>query len=199
MQMESKESQVKTTNPIINTILVISVGLSALEIAQLIFDPANASAITSLKFDEVFENMYQGMFLRAENLTAFWSVLVAWAISGMVAGVRAKHGMLGAIAGFAGTILGSALLLVVHFGAEASLTVANEFIIGAVASTLVAGIAAYATGTATKPKKAPTKVKKTRKAWDASKTKDVWMCNRCGQKIPPGAFTCPNCGEPVIE
>ncbi|MHA1977422.1 MAG: zinc ribbon domain-containing protein [Candidatus Hodarchaeales archaeon] len=197
--MESGKSSTKTTNPLINTILVISVGLSALEISQLIFDPANATAITSLRFDHVFENMYQGMFLRAESLSSFWSVLIAWAISGMVAGVRAKHGFLGALAGFIGTILGSSLLLVVHFGSEASFTLANEFIIGVVASTLVAVIAAYATGTATKPKKKSVKYKKTRKAWDASKTQDVWMCNRCGKKIPPGAFTCPNCGEPVIE
>ena len=74
-----------------------------------------------------------------------------------------------------------------------------EFIMGVIASVLVATIAAYATGTATKPKKTTVKHKKTRKAWDVSKTKEVWMCNRCGQKIPPGAFTCPNCGEPVIE
>ena len=197
--MESGESRTKTTNPLINTILVISVGLSALEISQLIFDPAKAAAITSLRFDQVFENMYKGMFLSAENLAAFWSVLIAWAISGMVAGVRSKNGFWGAFAGFIGTILGSGLLLVVHFGSESNLTFANEFIIGVVASTLVAGIAAYATGSATKPKKKAEKHKKTRKAWDASKTKDVWMCNRCGQKIPPGAFTCPNCGEPVIE
>ncbi|PWI48442.1 hypothetical protein CEE45_06835 [Candidatus Heimdallarchaeota archaeon B3_Heim] len=197
--MASTESRTKTTNPLINTILVISVGLSALEISQLIFDPSKAAAITSLRFDHVFANMYQGMFLRAETLTSFWSILVAWAISGMVAGVRAKHGLLGAIAGFFGTLLGSSLLLVVHFGSETNVTIANEFIFGVVASTLVACIAAYATGTATKPKKASVKYKKTRKAWDASKTKDVWMCSRCGQKIPPGAFTCPNCGEPVIE
>jgi len=197
--MESKESKTKTTNPLINTILVISVGLSALEISQLIFDPANATAITSLRFDHVFENMYQGMFLRAESLSSFWSVLIAWAISGMVAGVRAKNGFLGAIAGFFGTILGAGLLLTVHFGAETSFDIANEFIIGVIASVLVATIAAYATGTATKPKKIAANHKKTRKAWDKSKTKTVWMCNRCGQKIPPGAFTCPNCGEPVIE
>lgn len=197
--MESTKSRTKTTNPLINTILVISVGLSALEISQLIFDPSNATAITSLRFDKVFETMYQGMFLKAETLNSFWSVLIAWVISGMVAGVRAKHGFLGAIAGFFGTILGSVLLLLVHFGSGIGLTIEYEFIIGMVASTLVACIAAYATGTATKPKKTPVKHKKTRKAWDASKTKDVWMCNRCGQKIPPGAFTCPNCGEPVIE
>ncbi|MHA1995190.1 MAG: hypothetical protein ACW97Z_11655 [Candidatus Hodarchaeales archaeon] len=197
--MESEKSRTKSTNPLINTILVISVGLSALEISQLIFDPANAAAITSLRFDHVFENMYQGMFLRAESLSSFWSVLIAWVISGMVAGVRAKHGMLGAIAGFFGTILGSGLLLTVHFGSETSITIPTEFIMGAIASIIVASIAAYATGTATKPKKTAVKYKKTRKAWDASKTKEVWMCNRCGQKIPPGAFTCPNCGEPVIE
>jgi hypothetical protein len=197
--MASKESRVKTTNPLINTILVISVGLSALEISQLIFDPANAAAITSLRFDHVFENMYQGMFLRAESLSSFWSVLMAWAISGMVAGVRAKHGFLGGIAGFFGTVLGSGLLLTVHFGTETNFTIANEFIMGVIASVLVASIAAYATGTATRPKKTAVAYKRTRKAWDASKTKEVWMCNRCGQKIPPGAFTCPNCGEPVIE
>jgi RNA polymerase subunit RPABC4/transcription elongation factor Spt4 len=27
----------------------------------------------------------------------------------------------------------------------------------------------------------------------------MWTCNRCKTSIPPGAFSCPKCGEPVIE
>ena len=197
--MTTKTSQTKTTNPIINTILVFSVGLSALEISQLIFDPTKAESLTNLDFSGVFETMYQGMLFSGETLASFWSVLIAWALSGMVAGVRAKNGALGAFAGFLGTILGSALLLLTHFSMSPEIVIASDFIIGTVASALVASVAAYATGTATKPKTVAPKTKKTRKAWDASKTKEVWTCNRCGEKIPPGAFSCPNCGEPVIE
>ena len=197
--MESNKSQTKTTNPLINIILVFSVGLSALEISQLIFDPSKAAALTSLEFNQVFDSMYEGMFLSADSLSSFYAVLVAWTISGMVAGVRAKHGFLGAFAGFMGTLLGSGLLLIVHFSSAAEIQIASEFIIGVIAAILVATVAAYATGTATKPKKAAPKYKKTRKAWDASKTKEVWTCNRCGTKLPPGAFSCPSCGEPVIE
>ncbi|MHA2176618.1 MAG: hypothetical protein ACXACP_06220 [Candidatus Hodarchaeales archaeon] len=197
--MESNKSQTKTTNPLINTILVFSVGLSTLEIAQLIFDSSNIATLTSLEFGAVFENMYEGMFLSADSLSSFWAVLIAWVISGMVAGVRAKNGSLGAFAGFFGTILGSGFLLIVHFSASTEIVIATEFIIGVIAAVLVTTVAAYATGTATKPKKVAIKYKKTRKAWDASKTKEVWTCNRCGTKLPPGAFSCPSCGEPVIE
>jgi multisubunit Na+/H+ antiporter MnhG subunit len=197
--MESNKSQTRTTNPIINIILVFSVGLSALEIAQLIFDPSNTAALTSLEFSQVFDSMYESMFLSADSLSSFWAVLIAWAISGMIAGVRAKHGFFGAFAGFLGTLLGSGLLLIAHFSSAAAIEVANEFIFGVIAATLVTTVAAYATGTATKPKKVEPKYKKTRKAWDASKTKEVWTCNRCGTKLPPGAFSCPSCGEPVIE
>ncbi|MHA1206286.1 MAG: hypothetical protein ACTSR4_08085 [Candidatus Hodarchaeales archaeon] len=197
--MSSDKSQSKSTNPIINTILVFSVGLSALEIAQLIFGSSQVAALTSLQFNQVFESMYSSMSLSANSLSAFWAVLVAWGISGMIAGVRAKHGPLAVFAGFFGTILGSGLLLVVHFSSQSAITITGEFIIGVLASTLITCVAAYATGTATKPKKTQPKTKKTRKAWDSSKTKEVWTCNRCKKPIPPGAFTCPTCGEPVIE
>jgi len=197
--MSSDKSQTKSTNPIINTILVFTVGLSALELSQLIFGSSQVAALTSLQFNQVFESMYNSMLLSADSLSAFWAVLVAWGISGMIAGVRAKHGFLAGFAGFFGTILGSGLLLVVHFSNQSIITIPGEFIIGVIASTLVTCVAAYATGTATKPKKTPAKTKKTRKAWDSSKTKEVWTCNRCKKPIPPGAFTCPTCGEPVIE
>ena len=74
-----------------------------------------------------------------------------------------------------------------------------SFIIGATACILASCIAAYATGTATKPKPVQAEAKRTRKVWAASKAKEVWTCNRCGDNIPPGAFSCPNCGEAVIE
>ena len=197
--MASDRSQSKSTNPIINIILVFSVGLSALEIAQLIFGSSQVAALTSLQFNQVFESMYNSMLLSADSLSAFWAVLVAWGISGMIAGVRAKHGFLAVFAGFFGTILGSGLLLVVHFSNQSTITITGEFVVGVLASTLITCVAAYATGTATKPKKTQPKTKKTRKAWDSSKAKEVWTCNRCKKPIPPGAFTCPTCGEPVIE
>ena len=197
--MASDKSQVKTTNPIINTVLVFSVGLSALEISQLLFGSSQVAALTSLQFNQVFESMYDSMLLSADSLSAFWAVMIAWGISGMIAGVRAKHGFLAVFAGFFGTILGSGLLLVVHFSNQSAITITGEFIIGVLASTLITCVAAYATGTATKPKKVLPKAKRTRKAWDNSKTKDVWTCNKCKKPIPPGAFTCPTCGEPVIE
>ena len=197
--MASDESRTKSTNPLINTILVFSVGLSTLEISQLLFGSSQIAALTSLQFNQVFESMYSSMLLSAESLSEFWAVLVAWGLSGMVAGIRAKHGFLAVFAGFFGVLLGSGLLLIVHFSNQAVITVSGEFIVGVIACILITCVAAYATGTATKPKKAPPKVKKTRKAWDSSKTKDVWTCNRCKSTIPAGAFTCPTCGEPVIE
>lgn len=185
-----------TTNPLINIILVFSVGLSALEISQLILDPQNAASLTTLDFNTVISSMFRGMFLSADNIGSFMAVLLAWAISGMVAGVRAKNGFWGALAGFIGTILGAGLLLSLNLeGTTQSLI---EFGLGTAGCALVACVAAYATGTATKQKPTPIKTVKTRKAWAASK-KDVWKCNRCGENIPPGAFTCPSCGEPVIE
>ena len=193
----SKEP-VKTTNPILNTILVFSAGLSALELAQLIFDPSHVASLTSLEFNEDLAQMLRGMFLSANTITSFWAVLVAWIIAGMIAGVRAKHGFWGGIAGFFGTVLGIGFLLVLNTTALDSTNIV-EFFMGALACILVATVAAFATGKATKPKATPAQTIKTRKAWDSSKTKDVWTCNKCGNTIPPGAFQCPICAEPVIE
>ncbi|NHJ00501.1 MAG: hypothetical protein EAX86_00085 [Candidatus Heimdallarchaeota archaeon] len=193
----SKEP-VKTTNPLLNMILVFSAGLSALELAQLVFDPANVASLTSLEFNEVLAQMFRGMYLSASTITSFWAVLIAWIIAGMIAGVRAKHGFWGGIAGFFGTIIGIGFLVVLNIDILTSSDVI-EFFGGAAACILVATISAYATGNATKPKQTLTKTVKTRKAWDASKTKDVWTCSKCGNTIPPGAFQCPICSEPVIE
>ncbi|MFX0150665.1 MAG: hypothetical protein ACFFAJ_07805 [Candidatus Hodarchaeota archaeon] len=189
----------RTTNPLINIILVFSVGLSALEISQLVFDPTNRSSLISLEFTSVFESMFQSMFLSAENLVSFMAVLVAWLISGMVAGVRAKSGFWGALAGFFGTILGTGFLAILNSGNLSESTAITEFGLGTAACILIACVAAYATGTATKEEPTPKKTVRTRKAWAASKSKEVWTCNKCGKTIPPGAFTCPTCGEPVIE
>lgn len=197
--MNAKRTPVKTTNPIINTILVFSVGLSALELSQLIFDPANAiSSITSLELDSVLRKMFQGMFLNAESISSFWAVLVAWGISGVIAGVRAKNGTWGAIAGFFGTIFGAGFLVLFNLSSLTGSSV-QEFAIGTIACIFMTCIAAYATGNATRVKSVPVTKVKTRKAWHESKSKEVWSCNRCGESIPPGAFTCPKCGEPVIE
>lgn len=193
-------SRTKTTNPLINIMLVFSVGLSALEISQLVFDPNNATSLISLEFNSVFESMFRSMFLNAENLVSFMAVLVAWIISGMVAGVRAKSGFWGALAGFIGTLLGAGFLVILNLDVLSDSTPSQiDFGLGTAVCVLVACVAAYATGTATKEKPAPRKTVKTRKVWVASKSKEVWTCNRCGKSIPPGAFTCPSCGEPVIE
>jgi ribosomal protein L40E len=195
----ASKSTTKTTNPIINTILVISVGLSALEISQLFFDPSNAASLTALELNPIVESMFEGMFLSAETLVSFIAVWVAWIISGMIAGVRAKHGFWGVVAGFFGTLLGAGFLAVLNIDALQMSTSLTSFILGTVACTLGCCIAAYATGNATKGKVKTTKPKPTRKAWAASKTKEVWTCRKCGTSIPPGAFSCPTCGEPVIE
>ncbi|MFX0122651.1 MAG: hypothetical protein ACFFAE_03380 [Candidatus Hodarchaeota archaeon] len=197
--MTTTRSTTKTTNPIINTILVISVGLSALEISQLFFDPRNAASLTALDFNPVIESMFKGMFLSAETLVSFIAVWVAWIISGMIAGVRAKHGFWGAVAGFFGTIIGAGFLAVLNIDALQDSASLTPFILGTVACVLACCIAAYATGNATKVKVEVAKPAPTRKAWAASKTKEVWTCRKCGTNIPPGAFTCPTCGEPVIE
>ena len=189
----------KTANPLINTFLVFSVGLSALELAQLIFDPANASSLTTLAFDEIFLSMFQGMFLSADGLTSFWAVLVAWGISGGIAGIRAKNQFWGGFAGFLGTLLGAGFLLLMNSTVFSNPSGLFEFGLGTLICAVVASITAGITGSATKtaPVKSVRK-ERTRKAWVSSKEK-TWTCNRCGSKIPPGAFSCPNCGEAVIE
>lgn len=188
----------KQTNPIYNTILVISVGLSVLELSQLVLDPENAASLTALDVDGVVTSMFEGMFLSADTLVSFMAVLVAWLLSGLIAGVRAKNGFWGAAAGLFGTVLGAGFLSIFNLGLLEETTALSQFILGTAACALAACVAAYATGSATKVKEI-TKPKPTRKAWDASKTKEVWTCNRCGASIPPGAFSCPSCGEPVIE
>ncbi|MHA2223602.1 MAG: hypothetical protein ACXAC8_00105 [Candidatus Hodarchaeales archaeon] len=199
--MATTNTTTKTTNPILNTVLVFSVGLSALEISQLVFDRNNAASVLNLEFTAVFESMFQGMFLSVDTLTSFWAVFIAWAIAGLIAGVRAKNGFWGTIAGFFGSIFGIVFLIVLNLTALETMeaTVIFNFIIGATACILATCVAAYATGTATKPKPVQAKAKRTRKAWAASKEKEVWTCHRCDASIPPGAFSCPNCGEAVIE
>ncbi|MFX0015641.1 MAG: hypothetical protein ACFFB2_11330 [Promethearchaeota archaeon] len=197
--MATMGNKSKTTNPLINTILVFSVGLSALEISQLIFDRANAASLTTLEFNAVIESMFRGMFLSAETLVSFMAVLVAWIISGMIAGVRAKNAFWGAVAGFFGTILGAGLLVTLNLSLLEEAAALNQFILGTASCIIASCVAAYATGSATKIKPEPGKPKPTRKAWVASKAKEVWTCRKCGTSIPPGAFSCPTCGEPVIE
>ncbi|MHA2074992.1 MAG: hypothetical protein ACW97X_10260 [Candidatus Hodarchaeales archaeon] len=197
--MNSTKAPTKTTNPILNSILVFSVGLSALEFTLLIFNPSQAiRSITSLEFDSILLEMFEGMFLSADTLGSFWAVLVAWGISGLVAGVRAKIGTWGAIAGFFGTLGGAGFLASLNIASLSGETI-PKFGMGAVACIIIACISAYATGNATKEKPRKAKKVRTRKVWHESKTKEVWSCNRCGDSIPPGAFTCPKCGEPVIE
>ncbi len=196
--MTTRRSTTKTTNPMINTILVISVGLSALEISQLFFDPSNAASLTALELNPIVESMFEGMSLSATTLVSFIAVWVAWIISGMIAGVRAKHGFWGAVAGFFGTLIGAGFLAVLNTDALQDSASLTPFLLGTAACTLACCIAAYATGNATKVKAEAAKPKPTRKVWAASKTKE-WTCRKCGTNIPPGAFTCPTCGEPVIE
>jgi hypothetical protein len=197
--MNSTKTPTKTTNPIINAFLVFSAGLTALEFSILIFNPSEAiSSITSLEFNSIFLQMFEGMFLSASTLGSFWAVLVAWGISGLIAGVRAKNGTWGAIAGFFGILGGAGFLASLNLTSLTAETIPT-FAMGTVACIIITCIAAYATGNATRVKTRTTKKVRTRKAWHDSKAKEVWTCNRCGNNIPPGAFTCPNCGEPVIE
>ena len=69
--MASDESRTKSTNPLINTILVFSVGLSTLEISQLLFGSSQIAALTSLQFNQVFESMYSSMLLSADTMKGF--------------------------------------------------------------------------------------------------------------------------------
>jgi len=41
-------------------------------------------------------------------------------------------------------------------------------------------------------------IPRTRRAWAAGSTTS-WNCPRCGKPLPPGAFTCPNCGASALE
>lgn len=197
--MSTTRNKTQTTNPLINTVLVISVGLSALEISQLILDRSNAASLTTLDFNAVLVSMFEGMFLSVDTLVSFMAVLVAWILSGMVAGVRAKNGFWGAVAGFFGTIIGAGFLALLNMDSLQDTTSLSPFALGTVTCILATCVAAYATGSATKVKAISAKPMPTRKAWAASKSKEIWTCNRCGTSIPPGAFSCPTCGEPVIE
>lgn len=197
--MNSTKTPTKTTNPIINSVMVFSVGLTALEFSLLIFNPSDAiSSITSLEFNAIFQQMFEGLFLSASTLGSFWAVLVAWGISGLIAGVRAKSGTWGAIAGFFGTLGGAGFLASLNLTSLSAETI-PAFGMGTVACIIITCIAAYATGNATRVKPKAAKNVHTRKVWHESKAKEVWTCNRCGNNIPPGAFACPKCGEPVIE
>ncbi|MFX1285228.1 MAG: hypothetical protein ACFFB5_16365 [Promethearchaeota archaeon] len=187
----TKEST-KTANPILNAIAAFGVGTSVL---------GGVATLTVSSFDltTIYTQMFNGMFLSFDNLIDFWSVFGAWALAGMVAGVRAKNGFWGAIAGFFGTLLGVGLISILNLTALENSTAILEFGLGTAACILVTCATAFIIGSAIKVKPKPAKPKPTRKAWAASKEKEVWVCRKCGTNIPPGAFSCPNCGEPVIE
>lgn len=197
--MNANRTPAKTTNPLINTILVFSVGLTALELSQLIFDPTNAiNSITSFELNGIFNSMFNSMFLKADSLASFWAALIAWGISGLVAGVRAKSGGLGLLAGFFGITLGAGFLALFNVSSLEGQAIV-EFGLGTMACLFITCLAAFATGNATRVKYTPPQNVRTRKVWHDSKSKEMWTCNRCKTSIPPGAFSCPECGEPVIE
>ena len=197
----SNSERTKTTNPIINSILVLTVGLSVLEFSQLIFDSSNSTSLLNLDFNGILTSMFNGLFLSADSLGSFWAIAFAWLISGSVAGVRAKSGFWGAFAGFFGTLIGISILISMNIGSISNDdTILIPLALGSVTCILITTLTAFITGRATKPKKMDRKSKKnTRKIWAQGKEKEVWTCKKCGTEIPPGAFACPRCGEAVIE
>lgn len=198
--MNNRE-RTKTTNPITNIILVLSVGLSVLEFSQLIFDSSNSSSLLNLDFNGVLNSLFYGLFLSADSLGSFWAIAFAWLISGAVAGVRAKSAFWGSFAGFFGSILGIAIIISINIGRVSNdESVLIPLALGSATCVLITTITAFMTGRATKPKKITKKTqKRTRKIWAQGKEKELWTCKKCGSDIPPGAFACPRCGEAVIE
>ncbi len=187
-----RKEKAKTPNPILNAVTVFGIGTTVL-------GGTSSLTLSSLDLSQVYTQMFNGMFLSFNELTAFWAVFVAWIIAGTIGGVRAKNGFWGAVAGFFGSLSGVVFLVTANLTALEDSTALLEFSMGAAACIIITCAAAYIFGASIKAKPIKEKPKPTRKAWVASKTKEVWTCNRCGANIPPGAFSCPACGEPVIE
>lgn len=187
-----QKKQAKTANPILNAFTVFGVGTTVL-------GGTSSLTLSSLDISQVYTQMFNGMFLSITALASFWAVFVAWTIAGTIGGLRAKNGFWGAVAGFFGSLGGIIFLATAHLTALEDSTALLEFTMGALACIIITCATAYIFGAAIKAKPVKEKPKPTRKAWAASKTKEVWTCNRCGASIPPGAFSCPSCGEPVIE
>ena len=185
----------KTANPVLNGIQVLSTGLVLTTGLGLV----NAYEGGVPDAEGILEGLFEVMSVEGlgEISIYFVLVLIGWAISGLAAGVRAKHPITGAFAALFGVLLAVALIVLLTLSAD---VVAEDdmtpFIFGVVASIFVCCLAAIASGRVTQPKKKERVKKRARGAWDR---KSKWNCSRCGASLPPGALACPKCGIPVIE
>ncbi len=195
-------SEAVRTNPIINGIQVLTIGLVLMEVVSAL--RYSSEDKLSSAWEDGYEGLMDGLYqvIRLDDLSDispyFIGVLIVWAISGLAAGARAKHPVPGAFAAIFGISLAIALIYFLSLSAE---ILENEdmapFAFGAVASLFVCCTAAIGTGKATQPKDQKRKVKKrARGAWEK---KSKWKCARCKAELPPGALTCTECGTPVIE
>ncbi|MHA2270264.1 MAG: hypothetical protein ACXACI_00265 [Candidatus Hodarchaeales archaeon] len=189
----SEETRV---NPLLNGIQVLSIGLTLTAGLALV----NAWSGGFPDPEDILSGLFDVMSVEgpADINEYFVAVLIGWGISGLAAGVRAKHPVTGAFSAFVGIVLAVVLIVFLTLSVEA---VANEdilpFAFGVVASLFVCCVAAIASGRATRPTARKVKRKKrARGAWDK---KSQWKCSRCKEDLPPGALTCPSCGTPVIE
>jgi len=155
---------------------------------------------TSIANNMFFETLTKFYIQDMSSLLPFTSVLIAWTITGFVAGIMEKKALRGAIT--------TMITLVVNFCLFLGLGTLTggeigEWIIGTLLGGLgvivVASIAGYVGGKYAKTKTKTKTKRRDRKIWKNEKYADRWICSNCGEKIPPGSMNCPNCGAGVIE
>ncbi|MFQ5978540.1 MAG: zinc ribbon domain-containing protein [Candidatus Heimdallarchaeota archaeon] len=183
-------------NPFLNGLQVLTIGLTLTTGLALV----NALEGGIPDPDKVLTGLFDVMSVDDPSKISiyFVAVLIGWGVSGLAAGVRAKHPVTGAFAALLGITLAVILIVFLTLSVE---EVAGDnlppFAFGVISSLFVCSVAAIASGRATRPAKRSTKRKRrARGAWDK---KSRWNCARCKAELPPGALTCPSCGTPVIE
>lgn len=148
------------------------------------------------------------------NLTNYFTVLLSWALGGVVAGVRGKEKTKSGLAGFFGAFVGALLAVVLFimndlenilylvdgaltFNASPLLDPLPGFLVGAVGTIVAATLSGAVVGRSMyEPPASKAKGRSSRRTW-ADKKK--WKCSRCGTDLPPGEMNCPKCGAGVIQ
>ncbi len=179
---------------------VLGMSLALMEILALALGVAQVESLFQFKIDSVLDELTIFMTMKIENAAGFFAALAAFGISGAVAGVRVKHALGGALAAFLGSAGGIAVTigtLIMFYGKTISAEVG--FYIGLVVIIIACTIAGYLAGKASIPPSKEKVRRKDRRIWTKTYEEEVWKCNDCGEQIPRGAFSCPNCGAGVME